>query len=74
MTNVIDLPVITTLDLPPSRVLEAAIEADLQDAIVVGYDAEGEFYFAASKADGGDVLWLLELAKKQLLETIEYTA
>jgi hypothetical protein len=58
---------ITTLDCPPDRVLESAI-GKTTDAVVIGWDTEGEFYFASSKAAGPEVLWLLELAKKKLLE------
>jgi len=35
--------------------------------MVIGYDHDGELYFAASKADGGHALWLMELAKIALL-------
>lgn len=65
--NVVALPVVTTLDTPPSRVLEAAKAKDLTDCVVVGWDQNGDLYFASSVADGGDVLWLFEHAKKQLL-------
>ena len=66
-TNVIDLPVITRLDLNPDRVLNAAI-GNLEAAVVIGWDKDGDFYFASSKADVGDVLWLIEKAKKILLD------
>jgi len=68
--NVINLNAITTLDLQPDRVLTEAI-GKLDSAMVIGYDKEGFFYFASTKADGGDVLWLLEVAKKLLLEAAE---
>lgn len=66
--NVVDLPVITTLDIPPPRILAKAAGAGLESVVVVGFDRDGDFYFASSKSDGSDVLWLLELAKKKLLE------
>lgn len=67
MSNVIDLPVVTTLDIPSNRILEAAI--DKVDAVLIlGWDENGELYFASSKADGGHCLWLMELAKKKLLD------
>lgn len=65
--KVIVLPVITTLDVPAERILSGAIEAKLETAVVIGRDTEGKFYFASSVADGGDVLWLMEIAKAQLL-------
>ena len=62
------LPVITTLDVPCERLLEAALESTLQRVIIIGTDAEGDFYFASSMAAGGDALWWMEVAKKKLLE------
>lgn len=70
VTNVIPLPVITTLDLDAERVLEGAINSTLQSCIVLGYDADGEFYFASTMADGGEVLWLLEMARLKLMKAI----
>ena len=60
------LPVITTLDVPTQRILQGALDSEMKAAVVIGYDKDGEFYFASSQADGADVLWLLELAKKKL--------
>ena len=68
MAEVVILDVVTRLDVPAERILSAAGEADLAAVVVVGRTEGGEFYFASSLADGGDVLWLLELAKKKLLE------
>ena len=67
MANVIDLPVITRLDLNPDRVLDGAREK-LNDVIVMGWDKNGDLYFASSQADGGDALWLMEKAKLALME------
>lgn len=64
--KVIIAPVVTKLDLPPDRPLEQAI-GKLQDSIVIGYDHDGDFYFSSSLADGGDVLWLIETAKRVLM-------
>lgn len=66
MNNVIPLNNVTLLDLPVDRVLEAAKDK-LEGVIILGYDKEGDEYFASTYADGGDVLWLLERCKKQLL-------
>ena len=69
MGDVIPLGNITRLDLPVDRVLEQA-KGKLADGavVVLGWDAEGELFFASNKADGGEVIWLLEMAKKRLLE------
>jgi len=57
---------ITRLDYPVERVLDAA--KGCAEVVVVGFDAEGKFYFSSSKANGPDALWLLELAKKRLMD------
>lgn len=66
--NVVELNMVTRLDIPPDRVLRAAIEANLTDVFIVGYDTDGDLYTASSKADGAELLWMLELTKKRLLE------
>ncbi len=65
--NVVTFPGITTLDIPPERILQKAGEAGLMDVVVLGYDKNGDEYFASSVADGAEVLWLLERLKLQLL-------
>lgn len=62
---------VSKLDLPAERILQAAIDAKIDTAVVIGWDKDGELYFASTKADGGDVIWLMELAKKKLLEMTE---
>lgn len=66
--NVVTLSVVTKLDIPPDQVLDKAKAKGLTGCVVVGWDKDGGIYFASSIADGGDVLWLLEHAKKQLLD------
>ena len=68
MAEVIIWHGVTRLDIPVSRVLKAAREAKLSEAVVIGYDKDGDFFFAGSKADGAQALWLLELAKKKLMD------
>lgn len=63
---------VTTLDLPPDRILQAAV-GKLENVIVVGYDKERNEYFASNVADGGTTLWLLERSKKALLEMADET-
>lgn len=68
MSNVIPLGNITRLNLPTDRVLENAKGNCTSGVVILGFDEDGELFFASSIADGGNVLWLLEMAKKQLLE------
>lgn len=65
--NVVILQNVTRLDIPPERVLEAALKADLKRAFVIGETQDGETYFASSIADGADVVWLMEICKEALL-------
>uniref|UniRef100_A0A6M3ILV2 Uncharacterized protein n=1 Tax=viral metagenome TaxID=1070528 RepID=A0A6M3ILV2_9ZZZZ len=57
---------VTKLDLSADRVIQGAI-GKLDWVVVIGYDKDGDEYFAGSHADGGDVLWLIERMKLQLL-------
>lgn len=58
---------VTTLDVPPERILNAALSADLDKVVVLGYNPDGSEYFASSIADGGSVVWLMERLKQMLL-------
>lgn len=67
MGDVVRFTGITTLDLDPDLVLEAA-KGQLEDVTIIGYDKEGREYFASSVADGGKVTWMLERAKYKLMK------
>lgn len=60
--NVIILECDTTLDIPPDRVLSCA-EGNVDEVVLVGYDKNGEFYFASSPAAVDRIVFLLEKAK-----------
>ena len=66
MGDVTILQTITSIDLPPDRILEQAI-SKLDAVVIMGYTTDGERYFASSIADGGTVLWLIEQCKLALL-------
>ena len=68
MSNVVTLPVVTTLDVPPSRVLADAMSANLDQAIVIGRNQDGTLYFASSVSDGAEANWLLDAAKFGLFQ------
>lgn len=68
--NVVHAGIITRLDLSPSQVLARAAEHGLDAVVVIGRNADGE-YFASSVADGGDVLWMIERCRKALLSTAD---
>jgi tryptophanyl-tRNA synthetase len=64
---IIELETVTTLDLPPDRILRKAAEAELTHVVVIGVDPDGEEFFASSIASGPEVVWMLERAKLALL-------
>lgn len=72
MSNVVNLPCITRLDIPPDRILQEAM-GKLESVVVIGYTKDGE-YFASSQADGAEVVWLLERCKLKLLRVVDHVA
>ena len=62
---------VTSLDISADRVLDVAKAAEMQSVIIIGYDADGEEYFASSIADGPEVLWALERAKMKLMRIVD---
>lgn len=66
--NVIELSVVTAVDIPIDRILRRAGEANLSQVLVLGYEQDGELYTAASFASGPEMLWMLRMAEKRLIE------
>ncbi len=67
MAEIVELDLITRLDIPVERILRRAMERNLSKVVVLGYDEDGEEYFCSSVAEGGVVVWMLERAKLKLL-------
>ena len=51
MGEVVELDVQTTQDIPSEKLLQKAIEAGITNVVILGYDKDGEFWFASSDAD-----------------------
>jgi hypothetical protein len=60
------VPPVNRLSVNCDRLLQDAIDEGLQDVIVIGYKKSGELYAASSTADGGEIVYLLELLKHKL--------
>ena len=71
MAEIIDLQVVTKLDTPAERVIRKAADAGLDEVVIVGFNKDGDLFFAANKADAGAVIWQLEMAKHRLLKLCE---
>lgn len=52
----------------PDLVLEQA-QGLLSDVLIIGYDKDGDFFAASSErfADGGELLWVIEVLKAKLM-------
>ena len=67
--NVIHLHQSTTDDIPPERVIEAALNANLSVAIVIGRRADGSIYFASSTGDVTEAHWLVSVVATNIVTT-----
>lgn len=67
MSNVVGIDTITTLPLTAERVLTGALAADMDCCIVIGSSANGP-YHASTTADIPEMIFRLEMFKRQLLE------
>lgn len=65
--NIAILTQVCSEDIPIDRVLIAA-QGEMSSGVLVGWDEDGDVYFASSIADGATVLWLLEIAKLRILQ------
>ena len=68
MGDVVNLDIPTLADMPAEKILNAAISQNLGEALVVGWRENGDLYFAGTTSNVAEVLLLLEMAKKEILE------
>ena len=66
MGEVIEGRFITTLDIPPEKVLKSAIDHDLDTVFVLG-EKDGEIYAAGSSSDVGHILLMFEKFKRAVI-------
>lgn len=64
--NVIILPVMTRLDIPVERVINAVIKDELENIVVIGEKGD-EYFFYSSLGKPQNTLWLIEIAKRILM-------
>lgn len=63
--NIIAMPATTTFT--PDLALKSALDLDLSDVLVIGYDADGVLSVRSSRMSRADAIFLLEQAKKWAL-------
>ena len=61
---------VTTLDLPPDRVLTEAIKETLNSVLVIGKYDDGKLYLAASTGDGGEIALLIMRGQQHLIHHV----
>jgi hypothetical protein len=71
MAEIVELDMITRLDIPVERILKKALEKGLKNVVLAGFTEDGDEYFASSVADGGAALWLLERCKWRLMKEVD---
>ena len=60
----------TRIDQPPPEILEKAKDWGMSRCLIVGIDDDGEFHFGGSFSDAGEMVLLLEEAKRRVLATV----
>jgi hypothetical protein len=63
----IELPTINDLDESVNGALAAASKAGLQECVILGKARDGGIYFTSSMKYIPDILWLLMVAKDELM-------
>ena len=63
--NVVQFSGVTRLPLDPDMLLKAAI-GELDEVVILGFDKEGNEYFASSKAGAAEVIYACERVKHKL--------
>ena len=69
--NVVEWNGETRLDVPSDRILKHALDAGIEDVVVIGLMPDGTEWFESASADARTVLWLLERTKQLVLDTSE---
>ena len=67
MGELVKLNVITRVPEPASPWLEKVKEWDCEQIIAFGWDKDGELKIGANFSEIGEALFLIEMAKKELL-------
>lgn len=69
--NVVGSKFSTVGRIDPSRILWAALKANVAELVVVGRDQGGRLYFASSQADGRETAYLLQRAQHRLMTMVD---
>jgi len=65
MGEIVELPVLTTLDMDADRTLDN-MKGKLSGFVFAGYDQDGNEVFGSTFGDKKEILWLLEAFRQEL--------
>lgn len=68
--NVIAFTGETYLDIPVDKILNSALSATLDSAIVIGRTQDGNLYISSSMGDSAEILMMLEITKMDVMEHV----
>lgn len=66
MADILEFTGATKCDLPPDKLLSAAL-GKMERVVIIGIDKDGNEYLSSSVADCAVIVWDLERAKYKLL-------
>jgi len=66
MGDVVEFRGNKNINKTPDEALKEAM-GEMTDVFILGYDHDNRPYFSSTTSDGGDLLWLIEMFKKMLL-------
>lgn len=66
--NVELFPGATDRNFEPNVILQAATRSDLESVVILGWGKDGSLFISGSISNMPEWLWLIEQAKKQMLE------
>lgn len=68
MGEIIDMLVQKVVDRSPRAILEAAINENLENVIILGETKDGSVHFSMSPMDCPEILFLLEVARHTIMD------
>ena len=66
--NIVKFPRLNKEPIAVSDILEQAMEEDLDSVLLIGKDKNGDYFLSSSECDVRQMLWTIEILKKELLE------
>lgn len=68
MGEVIELNNVTTGPVPPEKILQAALAANLKEVVIIGETQSGTIALYGSTGEAAQINWYLDCAKKLTME------